>query len=83
MELTGSSDADLDGYSIEIWTVTSLSRSWVIPAGTIFSPSGIMTMCQGTAISSPANFFYQGHPTLFSDSYSSGSSNGYIIKDPS
>lgn len=79
LEITGVPSSDLAGYTLELWSGATIRATHTFPSGTILSPNGtsIIGTYQGT--SSPNNFFYIATNT----SFSSGSTSGRILKDPS
>ncbi len=81
IEITGPANADISGYTLEMWTTSAITGSWTLASGTVLSPSGtciIATGQLGSSSPSPANYYYHSGGT---QTMSSTTSQGYIIKD--
>ncbi len=84
VEITGVPGSDLGGITFEQWSTTALMSSYTFPPGTLIGPNGtaIIMTGQGGGASQPANFMYDGRGT-FTGTFSSGGSNGRILKSGS
>ena len=80
IEITGTPNADLEGYTMEIWKGSSMAASYTFQEGTVLNSQG--TAVVSTSITSnygsAANFFYALSPTYHPGYYDA---TGRILKD--
>ncbi len=81
IEITGSPNTDISGYTLEIWSSSALAGAQILAPGTVLSPNGICIIATGqlgSSVPSPANFYYHsGHTATLSSTIP----QGYVIKD--
>ncbi len=83
IEISGIPGSDLEGVTLEQWTTTGLLGTHTFPKGTFLNASGqaiIAVAGIGTSVPSPANFYYHGNGTHFSN-ISTGALTGRVLKN--
>lgn len=83
IEITGVPGSDLGGITLEQWSTTAIMSTHTFPQGTLLGPNGtaIIAVGQlGSSAPSPSDFYYHGNGS-YTSSFSSGGSNGRILKD--
>lgn len=68
---------DASGMELQVWTGTTLNRTWTVPAGTIIPGNGVMVVHIGTGTDNAANLFFN---TGGSNPLSSSTLAGVLIK---
>ncbi|WP_417602253.1 fibronectin type III domain-containing protein [Owenweeksia hongkongensis] len=83
IEITGTPGADLEGITLEQWSLSNMEGTYTFPKGTILGPNGTAIIAVGdlgSSVPSPSDFYYHGNGT-FGGTYSSGEASGRILKD--
>jgi hypothetical protein len=81
IEITGTPNGSLEGFTLEQWSNTSLLHSHQFPAGTLLSPNGtaIIAVGQlGSSVPRPEFFYYHAG---YTGTFSSAGAAGRILKD--
>jgi len=74
VEISNLSNFDLNagGIILDVWTGTTLNRSWTIPANTIIPANSVLVVHIGTGTDSPANRYF----------HSSNGGTGAVTNNP-
>ncbi len=74
--LSGQS-VNLTGMVLEMWTGTTMNRTWTVPSGTTLPANGVMVVHLGSGTDNAGNLFFN---TGGSNSLSSSTAAGLLIK---
>ncbi len=81
IEITAAPGTDLSGYTLEMWSSSSMTTSNVLGAGTIVGPNGtciIATGQLGSSVDSPSDYYYHSG---YTGTMGSTTAQGYILKN--
>lgn len=83
IEISGIPGSDLEGVTLEQWTTSGLLGTHTFPKGTVLNSNGQAIIAVGgigSSVPSPANFYYHGNGTHFSN-ISTGALTGRVLKN--